>query len=48
MVSNAKIKAALGIDRMPVRAEEGIEMCIRDRYNIGPTVFFEKKNFMQV
>ena len=24
VVSNAKIKAALGIDRMPVRAEEGM------------------------
>ena len=29
VVSNAKIKAALGIDRMPVRAEEGIVRTIK-------------------
>ena len=29
VVSNAKIKAALGIDRMPVRAEDGVRKTIR-------------------
>ena len=29
VVSNAKIKKALGIERMPVRAEEGIRRTIR-------------------
>ena len=29
VVSNAKIKASLGIDRMPVRAEEGIVRTIK-------------------
>jgi hypothetical protein len=28
VVSNAKIKAALGIERMPVRAEDGIRKTI--------------------
>ena len=34
VVSNAKIKAALGIDRMPVRAEEGIVRTIKSFSNI--------------
>jgi len=29
VVSNAKIKAALGIEHMPVRAEEGLKKTIR-------------------
>ena len=29
MVGNARIKSALGIDKMPVRAEEGIMKTIR-------------------
>ena len=29
VVSNAKIKAALGIERMPVRAEEGLLYTIK-------------------
>ena len=33
VVSNAKIKAALGIDRMPVRAEEGIVRTIKSFSN---------------
>lgn len=33
VVSNAKIKAALGIDRMPVRADEGIVKTIRSFSN---------------
>jgi hypothetical protein len=33
VVSNAKIKAALGIDKMPVRAEEGIVKTIRSFSN---------------
>ena len=34
VVSNAKIKAVLGIDRMPVRAEEGIVRTIKSFSNI--------------
>lgn len=34
VVSNAKIKAALGIERMPVRAEDGIVKTIRSFANI--------------
>ena len=37
VVSNAKIKAALGIDRMPVRAEEGIVRTIKSFSNIFPS-----------
>jgi len=33
VVSNAKIKEALGIDRMPVRAEEGLKKTIRSFLN---------------